>query len=305
MTTDSACLATRTPAHPGTGPGPDRPLLEVRDLRVEFTQYERGLRRRTVTGVERMSLDVRAGEVVALVGASGAGKSLLGHAVLGLLPPNGREQGTISWCGTPVDAAARRRLAGREIALLPQSLSHLDPAATAGAQLRRAARLAGADRASARRYVAEALAAQGLGPEVARRYPHQLSGGMGRRVLTAMALAGQPRVVVADEPTPGLGPAEVRTVLGRLRSLADEGRGVLLITHELVGALGVADRVVVVDRGRTVAEEQVRDFSGSGAGLGNPYSRALWRALPANGFQVTTDRAAQVGPVQTPERAAC
>lgn len=265
------------------------PLLRVEHLAVSFTQYERGLRRREVEAVTDMSLDVRAREVVALVGASGAGKSLLGHAVLGLLPPNSTQTGRILWRGEEVDAAARRRLAGREVALLPQALSHLDPTASVGAQLRRAARLAGVARSQTRRVATEALLAQGLDASVLRLHPHQLSGGMGRRVLTAIALMGDPALVVADEPTPGLAPESVTAVLQRLRRIADEGRGVLLITHEVTAALEVADRVVVVDRGRTLDEEPASAFTGSGSQLSHPYTRALWQALPGNGFRMPDD----------------
>ncbi|GGD06245.1 ATP-binding cassette domain-containing protein [Nocardioides daphniae] len=266
------------------------PLLEVSHLAVSFTQYDRGLRRREVQAVADMSLDVRAGEVVALVGASGAGKSLLGHAVLGLLPPNATETGRVTWQGTDVDLAARRRLAGHGIALLPQALSHLDPTATVGAQVRRAARLAGVPRARTRQVALEAVVAQGLDPSVLRLHPHQLSGGMGRRVLTAIALMGDPALVIADEPTPGLALESVTAVLQRLRDLADAGRAVLLITHEIAGALTVADRVVVVERGRTLEEAPVGAFTGDGSALSHPYSRALWQALPQNGFALPAAR---------------
>lgn len=262
-------------------------LLEVADLRIAFAQYDRGLRRRVVTAVEGMDLVVRPGELVALVGASGAGKSLLGHAVLGMLPPNAREEGTVSWRGTPVGPAERRRLAGTEVALLPQSLTHLDPTATVGAQVRRSARLARLPdpRASTR----AALVERGLDPGVGQRYPHQLSGGMGRRVLAAMAMLGSPSLVIADEPTPGLHPDEVDRVLNRLRETASGECGVLLITHELTRALTVADRVVVCRRGRTVEQAPVAAFAGDGADLADPYTRALWRALPDNGFHVPED----------------
>lgn len=265
---------------------PSSTLLEVEHLSVSFSQYERGLRRRTVTPVSDMSLAVGAGEVVALVGASGAGKSLLGHGVLGLLPPNGTASGTVRWRGEDLDLSARRALAGTEVALLPQSLTHLDPTATVGAQVRRAARLAGCSRREARVRAREAVLARGLDEDVLDLFPHQLSGGMGRRVLTAAALIGDPSLVVADEPTPGLATASVTAVLAHLRGLADGGAGVLLITHELTGALEVADRVVVVDRGRTVDEVPATAFSGDGEDLEHPYTRALWQALPANGFRM-------------------
>ncbi|MCH1867270.1 ATP-binding cassette domain-containing protein [Nocardioides sp. CFH 31398] len=262
------------------------PLLQVEDLRVAFVQYERGLRRRVVEAVRGMDLVVGAGEVVALIGASGAGKSLLGQAVLGVLPPNAVSSGSVRHHGRPLDDAARRRLAGREVVLLPQGVSALDPTASVGAQVRRSAVLAG--RAAPRTAAATALTGRGLDPSVARRYPHELSGGMARRVIGAMAAMGRPSVVIADEPTPGLHPAAVAEALGGLRRLADDGAGVLLITHELRGALTVADRVMVCERGRTVDEAAVADFTGDGSRLVHPYTRALWRALPGHGFTAPT-----------------
>lgn len=260
-------------------------LLDVQHLKVTFTQYERGLRRREVTALADMSVRVGPGELVALVGASGAGKSLLGHAVLGILPPNATESGTVSYDGRTLSPPDRRALAGRGIALLPQSVTFLDPTATAGAQVRRAAQLAGLP--DPRSAAADALAARGLEPSVAATYPHQLSGGMARRVLAAIALIGTPRLVIADEPTPGLPADDVARTLAGLREIARGDRGVLLITHDLVGALEVADRVVVCDAGRTIEEAPVTAFAGDGEALAHPYSRSLWLALPRNRMVVT------------------
>lgn len=287
MTTYATTPAPVASAAGSSTPPQEHPLLRVEDLAISFEQYDRGLRRRSVVAVHGMSLSVHPGEVVAMVGASGAGKSLLGHAVLGMLPPNARESGRVLWRGTPVGAEERRRLAGTGTALLPQSLTHLDPTATVGAQLRRAARLAGADRRAARVRARAALREQGLAEDVLGRHPHELSGGMGRRVLTAVALMGDPALVIADEPTPGLAPGSVRAVLERLAGIARAGSGVLLITHELGPALEVADRVVVVRDGRTVETTDARAFSGEGDALAHPYSRALWRALPENAFEVS------------------
>lgn len=270
----------------------DPALLEVDDLRIVFAQYARGLRRREVIAVDGMHLRVAAGELVALVGASGAGKSLLAHAVLGQLPPNAQESGEVRWRGSPVDVAQRRQLAGREVSLLPQSVAHLDPTATVGSQVRRSARLAGLDDAA--RAARAALGERGLDPTVAPRYPHELSGGMGRRVLAAMAMLGSPDLVIADEPTPGLHPDDVTAALDRLREAADAGCGVLLITHELTAALQVSDRVIVCRSGRTLDEAPSSDFVGQGERLGHEYTRALWQALPANGFRVP-ERAALEG----------
>lgn len=260
-------------------------LLEIDSLGVSFEQYDRGLRRRTVVALSGMDLTAHRGELVALVGASGAGKTLLAHAVLGMLPPNATETGEIRFDGAPLDVAARRALAGREVALLPQSVTFLDPVTPVGRQVRRSAELAGLP--DPRAAATAALAARGLGPEVARRHPHQLSGGMVRRVLAAMAMMADPSLVLADEPTPGLPADAVRAVLADLRRTADDGRAVVLITHELSGALEVADRVVICRGGRTVDQARPADFRGGGPS--HPYTRALWRALPANGFLLPED----------------
>lgn len=257
-------------------------LLEVSSLAVSFHQYERGLRRRTVAPLSEMDLTACRGELVALVGASGAGKTLLAHAVLGMLPPNAEESGEIRIDGVPLDPPARRARAGRSIALLPQSVTFLDPVTPVGRQVRRSAQLAKRPEAAA-----TALADRGLGPEVARRHPHELSGGMVRRVLTAMAMMGSPDLILADEPTPGLPASAVAAVLGELRRIADEDRAVVLITHDLPAALEVADRVVICREGRTVDQATPADFTSDA--LTHPYTRALWHALPANGFHLPED----------------
>jgi peptide/nickel transport system ATP-binding protein len=268
-----------------SAPSPARqaaPLLEVDDLSITFTQYERGLRRRLVTPVRAMSLQARPGEVTALVGASGSGKTLLGLAVLGLLPENASTGGRIAYDGEPLTATRRRGLVGHDIAMLPQSVSHLDPTATVGAQVGRALQLVGSDPHEA----VDRLAQRGLGAEVLGRYPHELSGGMARRVLQAMVLAGPRRLLVADEPTPGLDPASVDRTLSELRALADAGTAVVLISHDLTGVLEIADRIVVTDHGVTLETAVPAQFEDGGAGLTHPYSRALWRAMPENGFHL-------------------
>lgn len=259
-------------------------LLTVDDLTISFVQYDAGLHRRRLDVVTGLDLHVEAGELVAVVGASGSGKSLLAHAVLGLLPSNATEGGRMTYDGAPLDQARRVRLRGREIALVPQSVAFLDPVARVGGQTRRAARLAGHPRAAAKAAATDAYRRLGLPDGTERRYPHELSGGMARRVLGATATMGRPRLVIADEPTPGLHEEVVAETLSALRRMADDGAGVILITHDLVDALGVADRVVVFYAGTTAEEAPVDAFTGDGSRLAHPYTRALWRALPRNGF---------------------
>ncbi|MGH8903866.1 MAG: ABC transporter ATP-binding protein [Egibacteraceae bacterium] len=257
-------------------------LLQVEDFSLYFVQYEAGLRRRRLDVVTGLDLTVDAGELVAVVGASGSGKSLLAHALLGVLPSNAVEGGKVIYDGSPLDHARRRALRGREIALIPQSVTFLDPLARAGAQVRRAATLAGAeDPAEA---ASAALRGLDLGDEAAARYPHELSGGMVRRVLTAAATIGAPRLVLADEPTPGLHPAVVTRTLQGLRDMADHGSAVVVITHDLLRALDIADRIAVFYAGTTVEVAPTAAFAGEGADLAHPYTRALWHALPQHSF---------------------
>lgn len=252
------------------------PILTVENLSVTFTRYGRGLDRTVLTAVENLSLTVEPGQVAAVVGSSGSGKSLLAHAIVHILPRNAQVSGRVLYGGAPLTQERAQALRGREIVLIPQGVTYLDPMMKVGPQIRRGRR----DAASVQR-CREALGRYGLGPEVEELYPFQLSGGMARRVLIAAAVAEGPRLIVADEPTPGLDARAAGRVMGHFRELAGEGAGVLFITHDLELALSVADKLVVVRAGRTVEELSAARFQ---AGEGGPYTRALWRAMPQNGF---------------------
>ncbi len=255
------------------------PILEVKGLSVSFLQYGRGMRQQLLNVVHGLDLAVSEREIIAVVGASGSGKSLLAHAILGLLPYNAHMEGGCRFRGEPLDEARLRRLRGKEIVLVPQGVSYLDPLMCVGAQLN------GGEKApDSRRRTRESLARYGLGEEVERMYPFELSGGMARRVMIAAAVRNTPKLVIADEPTPGLNPEAARRILGHFREIADEGAGVLLITHDLEMALTVADRVAVFYAGRILEEASVADFMQEET-LRHPYTRALWRAMPQNGFQ--------------------
>lgn len=262
-----------------------RPVLEVTDLRLGFERY-RGLWRRTRHEALRgVSLFARAGEVTALIGASGAGKSLLAHAVLGILPGNARLEGTMRFCGTPLDPPTQRRLRGRAIALVPQTIGHLDPLAKCGRQLAWAARRGRVPARGLADHLERTITRHGLVREVLGTYPHQLSGGMARRVLIAIATVAEASLILADEPTRGLDAATARGVLARFRELADRGKSILLISHDLEAVLKVADTVVVMREGATVDALPAHDFAQGGpCPKAHAYACALWRALPRNGL---------------------
>jgi peptide/nickel transport system ATP-binding protein len=244
--------------------------------------YDRGLTQKQLTVITELDLDVQAGEVVAVVGASGSGKSLLAHAVLGILPTNAQVSGKILFKGEPLTPQRCQSLRGKEIALIPQSIGYLDPLMQVGKQVSRVAQLSGLSKQQALRTVDRTFERYNLAPEIKQYYPFQISGGMARRVLVSTAVVSQADLVIADEPTPGLHPNVVKETLNHLRELADEGKGVILITHDIEAGLQVADRVAVFYAGTTVEIAAATDFP-NGA-IRHPYTQALWRSLPQNEF---------------------
>jgi peptide/nickel transport system ATP-binding protein len=254
------------------------PLLDLQHLGIEFTRYCRGFSREAVTALRDVTLQVHAGEVLGVIGESGAGKSVLAAALLGVLPRNARITGLMYFQGRPLRPHIE---CGRNIALVPQSIAYLDPMATVGAQLSWAAK-----RASAVVRPDETLGKFGLASGVARMYPHELSGGMARRVLIAMATVGNPRLIIADEPTTGLDPENSGISLHWLKRLAENGAAVMLISHDIGAVLGVANRIAVFRDSSLAGIEDARNFDDTGSLLGCNYARALWQALPRNGFKV-------------------
>lgn len=222
-------------------------LLSAEEISIRFLQYDRGLRRRWLEPIRDLSLEAAAGEVTAVAGASGSGKSLLAHGIMGILPYNAYMDGKVEYLGKELTPERLKRLRGREIALIPQGVSGLDPLMKAGKQIR-----AGRRDPEAFRRCRELLARYGLPPETEDMYPFELSGGMARRVLIAGAMMENPRLVIADEPTPGLDMETARQVMGHFREMADQGAGVLLITHDLELALETADRVLIFNGGQVV-----------------------------------------------------
>ncbi|WP_419872697.1 oligopeptide/dipeptide ABC transporter ATP-binding protein [Candidatus Pristimantibacillus sp. PTI5] len=255
------------------------PLLEVNKLSISFMQYTKGSRQDKVNVIEELDFAVNEGEIVALVGASGSGKSLLAHAIMGILPKNAVMSGSISYGGEPLDEARLRGYRGREIAFVPQSVSYLNPLMRVGKLLR--TKEDGMEQHRERKSLFERFR---LGKHVDRLFPFQLSGGMARKVLVSTAALGRSRLIIADEPTPGMHPGDVEEALKQFKLLAEGGCAVLLITHDIEAAVRIADKVAVFYAGTSVELAPASDFNGSGERLRHPYSQALWRALPQNGF---------------------
>lgn len=255
------------------------PILEIRNLKISFKQYEKGLRQTSLEVIRDLDVTVPPGKIVAVVGSSGSGKSLLAHAVLGILPYNASVSGELRYDGEILTEKRLKKLRGDEIVLVPQNTSYLDPLMKTGDQIRKGKKDPGS-----RQKLDRILTEYELDPQVGDLYPFELSGGMTRRIMISTALMGNPRLVIADEPTPGLHISVAKRAMEHFRELADRGAGVLLITHDLELAMETADRIVVFYAGSTVEESPAEDFI-SGTRLRHPYSKALWRALPQNGFQ--------------------
>jgi peptide/nickel transport system ATP-binding protein len=249
-------------------------MLRVDNLSLQFSLYDRGMERRELEVISSLDLEIREGELAAVIGSSGSGKSLLAHAILGILPANARVSGEIRYRGQPLTRKRLEKLRGTEIALVPQSVSFLDPTMKVGKQVM------GLNRK--RRDVESVFARYGLSAEVMEKYPFELSGGMARRVLVAAAVISGAKLVIADEPTPGLSEDLAGEALSHLRELADSGCAVMLITHDIPMALSVSDRITIFYAGLTVETALRNDFKDNA--LRHPYTKALWKALPQNDF---------------------
>ena len=253
-------------------------FLEIHDLSVSFRMYDGALEQKELQVISDLHLTVRPGEIVAVAGSSGSGKSLLASAILGILPGNATVKGQLRYKGQELTPETQKTLRGTEIALVPQSIAFLDPLMKVGKQ---------AD-GHKKPYPSEKRKGLfkrfSLPENTEKLYPFQLSGGMARRVLVSTALITDAQLIIADEPTPGMSLEQALEALQRFRELANEGKGVILITHDIDLAFEFADRVAVFYAGTTVETAPVADFKTGADALRHPYSKALWRALPQNGF---------------------
>jgi peptide/nickel transport system ATP-binding protein len=258
------------------------PLLEVRNLRIEFPT-----RRGTLVAVDDISLEIASGEVLGVVGESGAGKSLTGAAIIGLLEPPGRiAHGEIRLAGKRIDNLpyeAMRRIRGREIgAIFQDPLTSLNPLYTVGQQLMETITThLGVSNAEARRRAIALLTSTGI-PAPERRidhYPHQFSGGMRQRVVIALALAAEPKLVIADEPTTALDVSIQAQIIALLKRLCREHHtAVMLVTHDMGVIAETADRVAVMYAGRIAEIGPVADVIHRPQ---HPYTVGLMGSIPA------------------------
>ena len=256
------------------------PALTLENVSVRF-RTEDGY----IQAVDSASLDVRPGEVLAVVGESGCGKSVTSMAVLGLLPPSSEVTGRIMLGETNLLALSekeKRQVRGKDVAMIFQEpMTSLNPVFTVGRQVSEVLRRHfGMSRQQAGARAKELLALVGI-PEPERRldeYPHQLSGGLRQRVMIAIAVACDPKVLIADEPTTALDVTVQAGILDLLRDLRDRlGTAIILITHDLGVVADIADRVVVMYAGRVVETGPIDRLF---AAPQHPYTNGLLAAVP-------------------------
>lgn len=250
-------------------------LLTVKGVSLYFNMYLKGLRQHKAHTLKDLNLTVNEGEIIAIIGSSGSGKSLLAHAILGVLPSNARLSGEIYYKGEPVNEKTLKHLRGSEIALMPQSVNYFDQLMPVGKQVQSKLISKEAQREAFERY--------GLSVEDEELYPFQLSGGMARRALLSTAVAGGAKLIIADEPTPGLSADLGMEVMSNFKELANEGRGILVITHDIELASLFADRIYVFHDGETIDMISSEDFRNGT--IKHLYTKALFKALPQNNFQ--------------------
>ena len=257
------------------------PILSVKDLGISFSQYTKGLRRRELEVITNLDIDLYEGEILAVVGSSGSGKSLLAHAILGILPDNATTEGNIIYKGKSLSLKDKEKLRGREIVFIPQSVNFLDPLMKVSKQVK----ISIENKEEANKRQRDIFNKYGLDKKVDNLYPFELSGGMARKVLLSTALVSDCKVIIADEPTPGLDEKSLNEALKDFRNIADSGCAILMITHDIEAALKIADKIAVFYAGTTLEIANVNDFKGDGKNLRHPYSKALFNALPQNGFK--------------------
>lgn len=275
-------------------------LLEVRNLEVTFSKDQEAAK------LDRISFSVRRGEFICIVGESGCGKSITSLAVLGLLPPGGRvSSGEILYDGQNLVSLSERemdQIRGDEISMIFQdALTSLNPVFTIGNQLMESIRVhTGMEKEEAEKKAKILLEKVGLPnpDQMMKKYPFVLSGGQRQRVMIAMALAGEPKLLIADEPTTALDVTIQAQIMELLRELQkDTEMSVLLITHDIGLVAQMADRVIVMYAGQIVEEADVYDLFRRPA---HPYTKMLLQTVP--GTEDDPDRVLVSIPGTVPEQ---
>ena len=260
-------------------------LLEIKNLSISFTQYIKGLEQRELKVISDLTMDIHDHEILAVLGASGSGKSLLAHAILGILPENANVSGTIKYKHQELTPTLQEKLRGKNISLIPQSVNYLNPLMKVKEQA-----IGYIEDENQKKLMLEKqrkiFEKYGHSEKVDEMYPFQLSGGMARKVLISTALLNSPDTIIADEPTPGLDEEAVNETIRDLIELKNNGVGMLLITHDILTAIKASDKIAIIYLGYVIEITKTENFL-TGKNLLHPYTRALYDALPENEFKLT------------------
>ena len=272
-------------------------ILKINHLSVAFSKYETFFKKNYSAPIEDLSLSLEENTITAVVGQSGSGKSLVAHAIMGMLPGNCRISGELLYKGAPFNERVRKSLRKGEIVIIPQSIDYLDPLMTVGNQIMELVR-----EGNPEEEMQKILARYSLAPEVADMYPFELSGGMARRILIACAVVQRPALIIADEPTPGLDEELVDEAIGHMLQLKENGASLLVITHDLFVAQAIADKIVFFKDGKSVCQVTREEFANT-SDFENlpPYAKLLFESLPCHKFTEIARVAAEDGQIHTLE----
>ena len=254
-------------------------ILEVKNLNIGFNMYDKLLNQKLYQMVFDLNVTIKKGEILAIAGSSGSGKSLMAHAILGILPKNTVVSAEIKFKNEIVDEDRLSQLRGKEITFVPQSIVYLDPLMTIEDQLMR--------KDINKQDFFKVMDTLGFTKADLGKYPFQLSGGMARRVLIANTILSKADLIIADEPTPGLSLDLAIEVLNHFRNMANDGKGILLITHDIDLVCNVADKMAIFYGGHILETLNTKDFLKGEKYIRHPLTKAFWRALPQNDFEET------------------
>lgn len=229
--------------------------------------------------IKDLSLKIKKGEILAVLGSSGSGKSLLAQSILGILPNNTRLYGDMYYKGNIINDREKMELRGHSIVYIPQSVNYLDPLLKIKKQIKISIKYKEDKR------IYDVFKSYSLPLEVLEKYPFELSGGMIRRVFLAIGSLSEGELIIADEPTPGLDENRLNEVYDNFKKLSNSGVSILMITHDIKTALKIADKIAVLYAGSIVEIADKDDFDNMGENLRHPYSKALINAAPFNAFK--------------------
>ncbi|MCI5839442.1 MAG: ATP-binding cassette domain-containing protein [Peptoniphilaceae bacterium] len=252
-------------------------ILEIKNLNVKFELYKNLVEKYEVEVIKNLTLTLKAGEILSIIGASGSGKSVLTHSILNLLPKNSKVTGQIKYNGEKIEYKNISKLLGKDISYIPQSVDYLDPVMKIGKQVLGVS--------GNYEKMINLFKKYKLPLDIKDKYPFEISGGMARRVLICASLMNDPKFLIADEPTPGVDKNIEKEIIKDFKDISSQNKSILIITHNIDFAINVSDSIAVFLDGNIIEKEEVSKFLSGGNLLENSYSKSLIKSLPQNEFE--------------------